>query len=449
MLTAMLNRRELLATLVSGALMGAETKPNIVMIYADDLGYGDLGCYGNPTIRTPHLDKMAAEGMRWTQFYSTSPLCSPSRAALMTGRYPVRCGISKVLFPYSTGGLKAGETTVADALKGVGYATAIVGKWHLGHKGEYLPTRHGFDSYFGIPYSNDMSPATSRSPRKSEYPPTPLMRNETVAEQEPDQSTLTGRYTEEATGFIRASARAKKPFFLYFAHTFPHWPLAASAKFKGKSKRGLFGDAVEELDWSVGEVLRAVKEAGVEGNTLVMFSSDNGPAMPLREEGGTAGQLSGWKSQNWEGGQREPFIARWPGRIKAGQVSHAFGCTMDILPTCAKLAGARAPVGRELDGADLGPALFQGDESREALFFYYGDVTVRAVRKGPWKLWVTDPKAGFAQKPARTATPLLFHLEHDPSERFNVAEKQPEVVRELTALVDRHVAQVKIGELQE
>ena len=445
----MLNRRELLASLTATALHAATPPPNIVFIYADDLGYGDLGCYGNPTIRTPNLDRMAGEGIRFTQFYSTSPLCSPSRAALMTGRYPVRCGITKVLFPYSTGGLKSGETTIAYLLKSAGYKTACVGKWHLGHKGEYLPTRHGFDSYFGIPYSNDMSPVTSRGPRKAEYPPTPLMRDTAIAEQEPDQSFLTSRYTEEATGFIRKSARAKQPFFLYFAHTFPHWPLAASAKFKGKSKRGLYGDAVEELDWSVGEVLRAVREAGVDGNTLVMFSSDNGPAMNLLEEGGAAGSFSGWKSQNWEGGQREPFIARWPGRIKPGQTSHAFGCTMDILPTCAKLAGARLPEGRELDGADLGPALFQSDESRQALFFYYSHTTVRAVRKGPWKLWVTDPKAGFAQQPPRTTTPLLFHLEHDPAERSNVAGKNPEIVRELIAAVDRHIERVKHGELQE
>ena len=416
-----------------------------MIVYADDLGYGDLGCYGHPSIRTPNLDRLAAEGIRFTQFYSASPFCTPSRSALMTGRLPIRTGLNVVLFPDSTGGLQDGETTMAEMLRGRGYATACVGKWHLGHQPKYLPPNHGFDSYFGIPYSNDMSPKTSKNVRRDKWPPTPLIRNLETVEQEPDQSQLTRRYTDGAVEFIRKSAKSRKPFFLYLAHTMPHWPLAASDRFRGKSRRGLYGDAVEELDWSVGEVIRALREARVDRNTLVVFSSDNGPARYLAEEGGSAGLLRDGKGSTWEGGMREPAIAWWPGRIKP-MVSSAFATTMDLFPTVGKLAGAAVPTDRTYDGVDIGDVLFQGAAGREPLMYYYNQGVFRAVRKGPWKLHVETNSAMAQRRPYRTETPpLLYNLDHDPAEEFNVADKHPDVVREMEALVARHRAEVKPG----
>ena len=282
-------------------------RPNFIIIFADDLGYGDLGCYGHPTIHTPNLDRMAGQGMRFTQFYSAASVCTPSRAALLTGRLPIRSGMCsdsrRVLFPDSAEGLPQEEVTLAEALKAQGYATACIGKWHLGHHPEYLPTRHGFDTYFGIPYSNDMRPC-------------PLMRNEEVLEEPAEQATLTARYTEEAIGFIKA--HRDEPFFLYFPHTFPHVPLFASDRFKGTSKRGLYGDVVEELDWSVGQVLKALEECDLGDRTLVVFTSDNGPWLTQSERGGSAGLLREGKGSTWEGGMREPAIAWWPGRGGSG-----------------------------------------------------------------------------------------------------------------------------------
>lgn len=424
-------------------LPAAAARPNIVMIYADDLGYGDLGCYGHPNIQTPNLDRMAARGMRFTQFYSANPFCSPSRAALLTGRYPVRSGVNVVLFPDSKGSLPATEITVAQLLKQQGYATACVGKWHLGHQAPKLPRQFGFDSYFGIPYSNDMSPTTSANPtaaRRNSWPPTPLIRDEAVIESEPDQTQLTKRYTAEATAFIRKSAAAKKPFFLYLPHTMPHWPLAASAEFKGKSPRGPYGDAVAELDWSVGEVLSALEKAGVSKNTLVFFSSDNGPA-PLGLEGGSAGLLREGKGTTWEGGMREPALAYWPGRVSAGVVSTAFGTTMDLFTTFVKLGGAAVPADRVIDGQDLADVLFRQAPGREPLLFYYNQGPLRAVRKGPWKLhiWASNVEPGVSNRRyVELKTPLLYHLDTDPSERHDVAAKHPEIVRELLEVIARH-----------
>ena len=438
------------ARLVAGAAQ-RPTRPNIVMIYADDLGYGDLGCYGHPFIRTPNLDRMAAEGVRFTQFYSAASLCTPSRAALLTGRLPIRSGLNVVLFPWSEGGIQDSETTLAELLRPQGYASACVGKWHLGHLPQYLPTRHGFDRYFGIPYSNDMSISTNpiyddlgfpgpkdRLKKYEGIPEIPLMRNEEVIERAPDQRQLTPRYTAEATAFIRENARQKKPFFLYLAHTFPHVPLFASDRFSGKSTRGLYGDVVEEVDWSVGEVLRALREARIERNTLVIFSSDNGPAA-TKTHGGSAGLLRGGKATTWEGGMREPFIAWWPGRIAPGRISQAFGTTMDILPTCVNLAGGRLPEGLGLDGSDLTPPLLDGHAGREPLMFYYQATDLRAVRKGPWKLHLAYSEYDAHGRPSslqrRTA---LYHLLEDPSEKYDVAEAKPEVVRELLALIEEH-----------
>ncbi len=439
-----MNRRNVLKYGLAGASaalpVAAGRRPNIVLLLADDLGYGDLSCYGHPTILTPNLDRMAREGTKFTQFYSAAPLCTPSRAALMTGRLPIRSGLTRVLFPWSEGGISDSELTMAQMLKQAGYACLCVGKWHLGHLARYLPTRHGFDDYFGIPYSNDMSKATNpRADWADKTPPTPLIRGEEIIEREPDQSLLTRRYTDTAADFIRKSSRAGKPFFLYLPYTASHWPHAASDRFRGRSLAGLFGDVVEELDWSVGEVLRVLREQKAEQNTLVIFTSDNGA------EGGSAGPFRDGKVTTWEGGVREPCIAWWPGKIPAGVTTPAFGGTMDLLPTFANLAGQDLPKDRAYDGADLSPVLLREDPGREPLFYYYADETVQAVRKGRWKLHVAVNNRKMQPPPGEGSPPLLFDLQRDISERRNVAKANPAVVEELRRLIDQHTAAMKPG----
>jgi arylsulfatase A len=424
-----------------------EPPPNIVIIFADDLGYGDLGCYGHPTIRTPNLDRMAVEGLRFTDFYAAASVCTPSRAALLTGRLPVRSGMCsdrrRVLFPDSAGGLPPEEITLAEALKTRGYATGCIGKWHLGHLPEYLPTRHGFDEYFGVPYSNDMD-RTADAPQgrqafldpRNEYWNVPLLRNQQIIERPAQQQTLTRRYTEEARDFIRR--HKSRSFFLYFPHTFPHIPLFASERFSGQSARGLYGDVVEELDWSVGQVLEALRKEGLAERTLVFFTSDNGPWLTQFEQGGSAGLLQEGKGSTWEGGMREPAIAWWPGRIEPGRVTSQIGSTLDLFTTSLKLAGAAIPDDRIIDGLDLSPVLFGSEPSpRETMFFYRGN-RLYAVRHGPFKAhWITQSAYG-PDPPRQHDPPLLFHLGHDPSERFNVAAQHPEILRSFTGLVDRH-----------
>jgi arylsulfatase A-like enzyme len=329
-------------------------KPNTVIVFCDDLGYGDPGCYGHPTIRTPNIDRMAQEGQRWTDFYAAASVCTPSRAALMTGRLPIRSGMcndkQRVLFPNSAGGLPSQEITMAEALKTEGYATACIGKWHLGHLSQYLPTHNGFDYYFGIPYSNDMDAVSGHGTSPAELGKAepqwwnvPLMRNEEIIEQPANQHTLTKRYTQEAISFIRRSKH--KPFFLYFAHTFPHVPLFASEEFDGRSLRGLYGDVVEELDWSLGKVLQTLKDEARGETTLVIFTSDNGPWLTKEQFGGSAGLLREGKGCTWEGGMREPCVMWWPGKIKPGVVGD-IGSTMDLFTTVLKLAGAPVPTDR-------------------------------------------------------------------------------------------------------
>ena len=430
-------------------------RPNVVIIFTDDLGYGDLGPYGHPTIHTPHLDRMAREGMKFTQFYVGASVCTPSRAALLTGRLPVRSGMasdeSRVLFPNSRYGIPEEEVLIPEALKEEGYATAHVGKWHLGHRDPYLPTNNGFDYYYGIPYSNDMD-RTDEAPDeyrasfedpKIDYFSVPLMQNEKIIERPANQHTITRRYTEEAVRFIEENQ--DQPFFLYLAHNLPHVPLFRSDRFKGKSERGLYGDVIEELDWSTGQVLQKVEELDLEENTLVFFTSDNGPWLIFDEQGGSAGLLRGGKGSTWEGGMREPAIAWWPGTVEAGTTTDALATTMDLFATALQLGGAEVPQDRVIDGVSLMP-VFQDpeEEVREEIFYYRGE-RLYAVRKGPWKMHLVT-QAGYGDEPHPQDPPLLFHLGHDPSEKYDVAEEHPEVIRELRAVIEEHRANLKRGE---
>lgn len=427
--------------------------PNIIVILADDLGYGDLGCYGSPNIRTPNLDRMAAEGMRFTQFYSAAEVCTPSRASLLTGRYPIRSGMCndqfRVIRNISTGGLPADEITLPEVLKTRGYATACIGKWHLGNwavNPAHHPRRHGFDHYFGLPHSNDMNPtnaparATARLDQDSAWWNAPLYRNEELIERPVDQTTLTRRYTDEAVQFIHTNH--SRPFFLYLPHSFPHVPLFASKDFRGKSPRGLYGDVVEELDWSVGEVLDALRREGVASNTLVFFSSDNGPWLIMNEAGGSAGPLRDGKGSTWEGGMRVPGIAWWPGRIRPGQVQNEFASLMDLFTTSVKLSGANVPSDRAIDGTDIAPLFFGADRVAREPFFYYRGLQLYAARLGPWKAnFITRPGYG-PEKPQTNSPPLLFNVVQDPGERFNVASNHTTVVAEMERAVETHRATI-------
>jgi arylsulfatase A len=427
----------------------ARHPPNFVVIFCDDLGYGDLGSFGNPTIRTPHLDRMAAEGQRWTSFYVADSVCTPSRAALLTGRLPIRTGMysdtRRVLFPDSAGGLPASEITIAEALKSRGYATAAVGKWHLGFQPQHLPMKQGFDSYFGIPYSNDMDGVVNYSARdeylrlmknpKREYWNVPLMRNEEIIERPAEQTTLTQRYTDEAIKFINTNKN--RPFFLYLAHTMPHMPLFRSKEFAGKSARGLYGDVIEELDANVGRLLETLRQLKLDRNTLVVFTSDNGPWATFDEQGGSAGLLRGAKGGTYEGGMREPTIFWQPGTIKPAVVTD-IGSTLDLLPTFCNLAGAKAPTDRVLDGYDLSGVLHGKGRSPRQTMFYWRGSKLYAVRHGSFKAHFIT-KSEYGPDPAVTHdTPELYNLDHDPSEKFNVAPKHPEVIAEIQRIADAH-----------
>ncbi|MEQ1851734.1 MAG: sulfatase [Chthoniobacteraceae bacterium] len=446
-------------------------KPNFIIIFADDLGYGDLGCYGHPSIRTPNLDRMAAEGVRFTDFYVAAEVCTPSRAALLTGRYPIRSGMChsqfRVLRNNSTGYLPDDEITIASLLKKQGYATGAVGKWHLGNwmnNPAGHPTRHGFDSYFGLPHSNDMNPTGPRpkdEDNKEDPDPkwfiAPLFDGEKLIEQPADQTTLTRRYTEQAVKFI--GEKKGGPFFLYFPHTFPHTPLFASEKFRNKSPRGRYGDVVEELDWAVGQILDTLRAEGLDKNTFVFFTSDNGPWLIRGLAGGSAGLLRDGKGSTWEGGMRVPAIASWPGKIPAGKVCHEVATSMDLLPTIAKFAGTETPRDREMDGVDIAPLLtgkgrdlmdlpkgstmlMNGRVERDA-FCYYRGTELFAARLGKWKAhFITQPAYG-APKSEPHVPALLFNLEADPGESFDVAAKHPDVIEKIKAAVEKHKASVK------
>ena len=400
--------------------------PNIVVIYCDDLGYGDLGCFGNTEIRTPNIDRMAKEGMKFTDFYSASPVCSPSRAALLTGRIPQRMGINGVFFPRSYTGMPLEEATSADLLKSVGYATGIVGKWHLGHRHEFLPLQRGFDEYFGIPYSNDMLSVVY------------LDGNE-VVDFHPDQRYTTRTYTEKAVDFI--DRHAGSPFFLYLAHSMPHVPIYASPEFDGRSGKGLYTDVIEEIDWSVGEVLNKLDQQGLLEHTLVIFSSDNGPWLAMHEHGGSAGILREGKQYTFEGGQRVPTLAMWPDVIRPGSVYDDMALMMDWFPTFAEITGAELPADRDYDGESILPVLEGNGKRQGKEFLYFDGILLQCYRNGEWKLKL--PYEGFTGANWKHAVPphdtLLFNLKSDPGERHNLYAEMPEKAEEMANLMEAYL----------
>jgi len=428
--------------------------PNYIVIFVDDMGYGDLGVYGNPTISTPHLDKMAYEGQKWTQFYSAASVCTPSRAALLTGRLPVRSGMASsknpVLFPNSLSGLPATELTLAEKLKEKNYKTAIVGKWHLGHTKNYLPNNHGFDYYFGIPYSNDMDKINNNN-YWSEYENkelssdsynVPLMENFDIIERPVDQTTITSRYVDKTLQLINNYKNDN--FFIYLSHNLPHIPLYASKRFLGKSKRGLYGDVIEEIDYGVGLIINELKKLNLDKKTIVVFTSDNGPWLVYKSHSGSAGLLRNGKGTTWEGGVRVPTIF-WGANIKPGLINE-IGSTLDIYTTFLALAKIDTQKNMIVDGYDLSETLLRKKESqRDEMFFYKGD-ELFAVRLGDFKLHLKT--TDWFKEPKKHNPPLLFNLNIDPSEKFNISSKNPEKVKEILELIKVHNLRLLRGKNQ-
>ncbi|MBZ5858402.1 sulfatase family protein [Flavihumibacter profundi] len=435
------------------------SSPNVVIIFMDDMGYGDPVCYGGGPYKTPNIDALANQGMRLTNFYAAQAVCSASRSALLTGCYPTRIGISGALDHNSKIALNPNEETIAELLKARGYATGMVGKWHLGNHVPFLPLQHGFDEYLGLPYSNDMwpvyydgTPYTDTTNYRSTYPPLPLIEgNNTIRTLKTleDQSTLTKLYTERAVAFINKNKR--KPFFLYLAHSMVHVPIAASNAFKGKSGAGLFGDVMEEVDWSVGEVVKAIQANHIQDNTIVIFTSDNGPWLIFGNHAGNTGGLREGKGTAWDGGLKVPAIISWPGKIKAGTVSSRLLTTMDILPTLVDLCQAKMPANK-IDGLDFSK-LILGDENyiaRDEFAYYYDRNNLKAIRKGQWKLVfpatsqtygppATIGRDGFPGKYGTDTVKLaLYNLYRDPGEDRDLKEQYPEVVQQLSAIADKY-----------
>jgi arylsulfatase A len=412
-------------------------KPNIVFIFADDLGYGDIGAYGSTTINTPNIDKMAAQGAKFNEFYAASPVCTPSRAGLLTGRYPIRQGIHKVFYPESFQGMDPEEITIAEVLKGAGYATGLVGKWHLGHHEQYMPWNQGFDEFFGLPYSNDMGGLY-------------YFNNKDIDFEEVDQRYMTKTYTDQALQFI--DKHQEQPFFLYLAHNMPHVPIYASPEFEGQSAGGAYGDVVEELDWSVGQVLKRLDELNLSENTLVIFTSDNGPWLLMGDEGGSAGPLREGKQFTFEGGMRVPTVAYWPGTISQGTKPQGLATMMDWLPTFANLANVPVPGDRVIDGRDITGLLTGKGTRAEQTLFYYMNGELRAYRNGDWKIklpykgqvgflsWLQD---GFVSGHEL----LLFNLKDDPGESNNLVAENANRVKVMLAEIDEFKA--SLGTLPE
>lgn len=406
--------------------------PNIVFIFTDDLGYGDLGCFGAKDVLTPHIDKIAKEGIQFTEFYSAAPVCSPSRAGLLTGRLPQRMGINNVFFPESFTGMPAYEITIADMLQKKGYSTGIVGKWHLGHLQQYLPLQRGFQSYYGIPYSNDMESIV-------------YMKDNTVDSFHVNQRYTTQTYTQQALSFIEKNS--SKPFFLYLAHNMPHVPIYASPAFEGKSQRGLYGDVIQEIDWSVGQILDKLEKEGLLNNTLVIFSSDNGPWLAMQEYGGSAGILREGKQYTFEGGMRVPTVAMWKGTIPAGMVYKDMATQMDWFPTFLHFAGIEPPQDRPIDGENIADVLLGKGKRKGDTFLYFDGASLEGIRKGDWKLKL--PYEGYRGTPGKKAVAahdtLLFNLKSDPSEQNNLAQLHKERVRQLS--LEMQAQKEKLGNL--
>jgi arylsulfatase A len=438
-----------LALLLTSAASAAQPQakpsrlPNVVIIFCDDLGYADVGCFGAKKIKTPNIDRLARAGVRFTDFYVTQAVCSASRTALLTGRYPNRVGILGALGPSNKNGLSPQERTLAELLKPLGYATGIVGKWHLGHLPDYLPTKRGFDEYYGLPYSNDMWP----NHPTAKFPDLPLIEGDKTIALNPDQSKLTTAYTERAVDFVRR--HKQEPFFLYVAHSMPHVPLHVSDRFKGKSEQGLYGDVVMEIDWSVGQIMQVLKDNGLDDNTLVIFTSDNGPWLSYGNHGGSPGRLREGKGTTWEGGVRVPFIARWTGHIPAGTTCREPAMTIDIVPTVARLTGAKLPE-LPLDGKDIWPLLASqpGAKSPQEAYYFYWNRQLQAVRSGRWKLHLPHNYRTMGEGPVgANGQPAPYHegktglalydLEADAGEKMDVAAQHPNVVQRLQALADR------------
>jgi arylsulfatase len=448
------------ASLLSSLAVRAAERPNIVLVYADDLGYGDLGCYGATGYSTPNLDQLARQGRRFTSFHVAQPVCSASRTALLTGCYANRIGIHGALGPSAKHGIAASETTLAELLRQQGYATGMAGKWHLGHHPQFLPTRHGFDEYFGLPYSNDMWPFHPEA-KAGTFPALPLFEGEQVVNPNVTadaQRQLTTQYTERAVQFIERNR--DKPFFFYLAHSMPHVPLYVSDKYQGKSKAGVFGDVVEEIDWSMGQIMAALERHKLTDNTLVIFTSDNGPWLSYGDHAGNAGPLREGKGTCWEGGVREPCIMRWPARIPAGTVCDDFLMTIDLLPTLAALVGAPPPK-LPIDGLDVGPIITGQPGAKnphQAYWFYYEVNQLQAVASGDgrWKLQLPHTyrtlagrSGGTAGIPARyeqrkIESPELYDLKNDIGETTNVASQHPQVVEQLLAEAER--ARAELGD---
>jgi arylsulfatase A-like enzyme len=400
-------------------------RPNVILVNCDDLGWGDPACYGHPRHKTPHLDRMAREGTRFTDFYMASPVCSPSRGAMLTGCYPRRIGFGEfegrwVLFPGQGVGLDPREQTIAGCLKETGYATRIVGKWHCGDQPEFLPTRHGFDGYYGIPYSNDMG----RQGDRLSFPPLPLMRDESIVEQQPDQVSITARYIEDAVRFIREQKSG--PFFLYLAHMYVHLPLYVPERFSRESENGRYGAAVAAIDWAMGVLLAELSRLGIDHETMVLFTSDNGSR---NDFGDSNGSLRGKKGQTWEGGQRVPLIVRWPGVVPDGRVTSEIASAIDLFPTIASLCGTRPASRGPIDGVDLSDHLLgKSDESPRTEFGYFHFNSLEAVRSGPWKLHFRKRDEVINE---------LYNLERDSGETDNVYDSEPEVVARLSSIAER------------